>query len=133
MDDGKDSERLASFVQKKVLDGCIQKVGEAYLRQHDKKKTKKQEKILKEVMKAVNQYLERLGVYTIPAYKGQSYREIEDFYEPLRKKDEYIITRPVVESVERPAYVIPYIDEDGDRVLGKVEGKCVVAEENTWF
>lgn len=117
------SERLAKYVQEKILKKHIKQISTSCYKEIFK--TDKPEKYLLELANVVHSYLKNLGVYTVVAQAGRPYDEVINFYEIIcdpEKRNK----KPVITQIEYPAYVIEYIDEDGEQQSYCVQGKCVV-------
>ncbi len=123
------SEKLAEFVRDKILKSHVKKISESLCTKAGKNTLKKTDMI--PLIKAMNQYLENLGVYTFTAVIGEAYTgDTQEYYE-FEKESEDVGTRPLVLEDLCPAYIVECICDDyeeGEIIKYHTEGKCLIGK-----
>lgn len=112
------AERLAGFVDKRILKGPVKKISKAAFRLlHAEEEWTRPPEML---IVALNSYLERLGVYTVIAQPGESYSAVIDYYDVGNREP----SEDTVSEVEYPAYVLEFLDDDGSLEKCTLSGRC---------
>lgn len=120
--EGEDTaERLAGLIEKIVL----KKIGKLYAGIYSlyAKTGALQDRFYRELVETVNQYLHKIGVYTIIVRPGERYEE--DILMAYRAPAGPTKTNPpIITSIDLPAYLLDYLDGSGDLCQKKLSGQC---------
>ena len=120
--DEDNAELLAEYVLKHVLGHQIGKISEALFRTWCENR---QTPEVRDLTQALNMYLERLGVYTLIAEVGESFSKVSDYYDTLKYQESQNVADEI-ERVDRPAYILEYIDMAGTLQKVILPGKCLL-------
>ena len=116
------AEQLADYVYKNILEKYIKKITPFCYRQIYG--GNKAEEFLLELVNVIHTYLKNLGVYTIIAQIDTPYNQVLDYYESLYDKSQGSTSNPIITQIDYPAYVIDFIDEEGERQFRCLQGRC---------
>lgn len=122
--DRDNSEKFAKYVCDKILNKHIKMISRICYREIHRDNT--ENKFFIELIKEINTYLEKLGVYTVLAQPGSDYNDVINDYEPICDTRQGSIQNPVIVNVEYPAYRIDYVDEDGELQSFCMSGQCIL-------
>lgn len=111
------AERLAKFVDKRILKGSVKKISKTAFRtlHAEEEWMGPSEKLVL----ALNAYLDRLGVYTVIARPGESYSDVINYYDAGNRE----LSKDTILEVEYPAYVLEFLD-DGSKEKYILQGSC---------
>lgn len=122
-EEGEDNaDKLGKYVGKKILEKHIHKISTSLFNGMRVKNGR--QAVLEEIISGINGYLEQLGVYTVIAQVGEPYKDAEEFYSMVNRLEEPN-PNPVIERVDCPAYVVDYLDEDGEVYHCCADGACI--------
>lgn len=121
--DEDNGRKLAEWIIKNILDKYVRKINDMCWGQTGMENSRREWYL--HIIDAVNRYLKKNGVYTIIPKKDTPYEQVIHYYNPpLCDVRDGGRVRPTIESVQRPAYVIDYVDEDGEVNCCCTQGTC---------